>query len=54
LLNGPREPTPDNLRYPVVGQLEMSPLVGAHTTLPLGNMPLRISPRTRPAASATW
>jgi hypothetical protein len=38
LLEGPKEPTPDNLRYPVVGQLELSPLVGAHTTFPLGNM----------------
>ena len=40
LLNGPKEPTPDNLRYPVVGELAMSPLVGAHTTFPLGNMPI--------------
>jgi hypothetical protein len=38
LINGPKEPTPENLRYPVVGQLETSPLVGAHTTLPLGKM----------------
>src|SRR5256885_1979037 len=36
LLNGPKEPTPDNLRLPIVGQLDMSPLVGAHTTFPLG------------------
>ncbi len=40
LLNGPKEPTPDNLRYPVVGQLEMLPLNGAHTTYPLGKMPV--------------
>jgi hypothetical protein len=40
LLNGPKEPTPDNLRHPVVGQLDMSPLVGAHTVFPLGNMPI--------------
>src|SRR5690349_2694397 len=38
LLNGPKEPTPDNLRYPVIGELHMSPLVGAHTTYPLGKM----------------
>jgi hypothetical protein len=38
LLNGPKEPTPDNLRYPVIGELHMSPLVGAHTTYPLGEV----------------
>jgi hypothetical protein len=38
LLNGPKDPTPDNLRYPVIGELHMSPLVGAHTTFPLGKM----------------
>jgi hypothetical protein len=38
LLKGPKEPTPENLRYPVIAQLEMSPLTGAHTTYPLGKM----------------
>ena len=38
LLTGPREPTPDNLRYPVIGELDMSPLQGAHSTIPLGKM----------------
>jgi hypothetical protein len=38
LLNGPKEPTPENLRAPVVGQLDMAPNVGAHTTFPLGKM----------------
>ena len=38
LLNGPKEPTPDNLRAPVIGELQMSPLVGAHTVFPLGKM----------------
>lgn len=38
LLKGPKEPTPDNLRAPVVGEMEMSPLNGAHTTYPLGKM----------------
>jgi hypothetical protein len=38
LLEGPREPTPENLAYPEVGRLEMSPLVGAHTVYPLGEM----------------
>jgi hypothetical protein len=38
LLTGPMEPTPDNLRYPVIGQLDMLPLVGAHSAIPLGKM----------------
>ena len=38
LLNGPKEPTPENLRYPVVGQLEMMPITGVHTAFPLGKM----------------
>ena len=38
LLNGPKEPTPDNLRDPVIGELQMSPLVGAHTVFPLGKL----------------
>lgn len=38
LLNGPKEPTPENLRYPVIGQLDMLPINGAHTTFPLGKM----------------
>jgi hypothetical protein len=40
LLKGPKEPTPENLRYPVIGELQMSPLVGAHTVFPLGKMRL--------------
>jgi hypothetical protein len=38
LLNGPKEPTPENLRYPVVGEMHMLALVGAHSTIPLGKM----------------
>jgi hypothetical protein len=38
LLTGPPEPTPDNLRYPVIGQLDMLPLNGAHSVIPLGKM----------------
>jgi len=38
LLSGPKEPTPDNLRYPVIGELDMLPLNGAHSTIPLGTM----------------
>jgi hypothetical protein len=40
LLNGPKEPTPENLRYPVVGELAMLPLNGAHTTFPMLKMPI--------------
>ena len=35
LLNGPREPTDANLRYPEVGRLELPPTNGAHTTFPV-------------------
>jgi hypothetical protein len=40
LLHGPAEPTPDNLRYPEVGRLEMSPWNGAHTAFPMPKMPI--------------
>jgi hypothetical protein len=40
LLKGRKEPTPDNLRYPVVGELNMMPTNGAHTTVPLLQMPI--------------
>ena len=38
LLKGPAEPTPANLHAPIVGQLDMLPLTGAHTAFPLGKM----------------
>jgi hypothetical protein len=38
LLIGPPQPTPDNLRYPVIGELHMTPFNGAHSTIPLGKM----------------
>jgi hypothetical protein len=40
LLKGPKEPTPENLLAPQIGRLDMLPLVGAHTTLPLGKYKL--------------
>jgi hypothetical protein len=40
LLNGPKEPTDENLLYPQVGRLDLQPTNGAHTTLPLLRMPL--------------
>jgi hypothetical protein len=38
LVKGPKESTPDNLRNPVVGELHVLPLVGAHSTIPLGKV----------------
>jgi hypothetical protein len=38
LLKGPKEPTPENLLYPQVGRLDMNPMVGAHTSMPLGRI----------------
>jgi hypothetical protein len=40
LLNGPKEPTLENLRYPVVGQVDMLPFNGAHTVFPMLKMPI--------------
>ncbi len=40
LLHGPKEPTPDNLRYPEVGRLTMTPWNGAHTVFPMPKMPI--------------
>jgi hypothetical protein len=40
LLKGPKEPTPENLRYPEVGRLEMMPFNGAHTVFPMPKMPI--------------
>jgi hypothetical protein len=40
LLSGSKEPTPDNLRFPEIGRLELSPIVGAHTTFPMLKMPI--------------
>jgi hypothetical protein len=40
LLNGPKEPTPENLSYPEVSKLEMSAWYGAHTTFPMLQMPV--------------
>jgi hypothetical protein len=38
LINGPKEPTPENLRYPEVSKLELSAWNGAHTTFPMLKM----------------
>ena len=38
LLNGAKEPMVENLLYPQVGRLDMSPLTGAHTAFPVLEM----------------
>ena len=40
LLNGPEDPTAENLRYPEVGRLAMTPINGAHTAFPMPKMPI--------------
>jgi hypothetical protein len=40
LINGPAEPTPENLRYPEIARMPMSALNGAHTTFPMLQMPI--------------
>ena len=50
LLHGPAEPTPENLRYPEIGRMDMSPLHGAHTSFPLLQMPLAEFTKSRVGA----
>jgi hypothetical protein len=38
LLNGPKEPTEQNLLYPQIGRLDLPPDVGAHTVFPVLRM----------------
>jgi hypothetical protein len=40
LLHGPKEPTPDNLRYPEIARMPMSAFNGAHTVFPMMQMPI--------------
>src|SRR3954447_22165454 len=40
LLKGPKEPTPENLLYPQVGRLDLAPWTGAHSAIPLMQMPI--------------
>ena len=40
LIDGAPAPTPENLRYPEVARLYMSPFNGAHTTFPMLQMPI--------------
>jgi len=40
LLNGPKEPTEENLKYPVIGRADLPDDIGAHTAFPLLQMEL--------------
>jgi hypothetical protein len=40
LLKGPKQPTPENLLYPEVARLSMTPWNGAHTAFPMLKMPI--------------
>ncbi|MCX7151544.1 MAG: hypothetical protein NT115_03200, partial [Proteobacteria bacterium] len=40
LLKGPKEPTSENLLYPQVGRMDLSPNTGAHTVFPVLGMPV--------------
>jgi hypothetical protein len=48
LLNGPKEPTDENLRYPQVGRVDLPPDAGAHTTFPVLGMELPEFARNEP------
>jgi hypothetical protein len=40
LLNGPKEPTDENLLYPQISRMKLPPNVGAHTVFPVLGMPI--------------
>jgi hypothetical protein len=40
LLNGAKEPTAENLRYPEIARMPMSAFNGAHTVFPMKGMPI--------------
>ncbi|UFX46872.1 hypothetical protein HAP47_0009480 [Bradyrhizobium sp. 41S5] len=40
LLNGPKEPTPDNLKFPEIARMPLSAMNGAHTVFPMPDMPI--------------
>jgi hypothetical protein len=40
LLNGPKEPTEENLKYPIIGRVDLPDDMGAHNIVPMLHMPL--------------
>ncbi|MGH8429166.1 MAG: LVIVD repeat-containing protein, partial [Solimonas sp.] len=51
LLNGPKEPTEANLKYPIVTQIDLAPESGTHTALPLFGMPMPEFAKQKPPAN---
>ena len=52
LLNGPKEPTEANLKYPLVTQIDLPPESGTHTALPVLGMPMPEFAKQRPPANS--
>jgi hypothetical protein len=52
LLNGPKEPTEANLKYPVIAQVDFPPDMGAHTAMPLLGIEVAEFAKQRPRAGA--
>ena len=52
LLNGPKEPTEANLKYPVIAQIDLPPDMGSHTALPVLGMTLPEFEKQKPRAPA--
>ena len=48
LLNGPKEPTEANLRYPVIARIDLPPDKGAHTAFPVIGMEVAEFAKQRP------
>jgi hypothetical protein len=44
LLHGPKDPTDENLRYPVIARIDLPSHMGAHTALPLPGMEIPAFP----------
>ena len=53
LLNGPKEPTPENLLYPQIGRLDLGPDAGAHTAFPVLGMD-RAGPGNKPGRAGDF
>jgi len=52
LLNGPKEPTEANLKYPVIAQINMPPDMGSHTAFPVLGLNMPEFAKQKPRAAA--
>jgi hypothetical protein len=52
LLNGPKEPTEANLKFPIIAQIDLPPDIGSHTAFPLLGMQLPEFTKQKPRAAA--